>query len=92
MNLSSTKSQRIVFSLCLIDAIFWLIVQWVDVYQWKITGAVYELLALFMLFLFVVLFIITVIQWLKQKASFRSLSLLSLLVLFATFIILWMRE
>jgi hypothetical protein len=92
MNLNSTKSQRIVFFLCLINAFFWLIVQWVDIYQWKIAGAVYELLALFMLFLFVVLFIITVIQWLKQKSSFQSLSLLSLLVLFATFIILWMRE
>lgn len=92
MNLSSTKSQRIVFFLCFINAVFWLIVQWIDVYQWKITGAVYELLALFMLFLFVVLFIITVVQWVKQKAAFRSLSLLSQLVLFATFIILWMRE
>ena len=92
MNLSSTKSQRIVFFLCLIDAVFWLIVQWIDVYQWEIAGAVYELLALFMLFLFVVLFIITVAQWVKQKAAFRSLSLLSLLVLFVTFIILWMRE
>ena len=92
MYLSSTKNERIVFLLCLIDAIFWLIVQWVDVYQWNVAGAVYELLALFMLFLFVVLFIITVIQWVKQKGSFRSLSLLSLLVLFVTFIILWMRE
>ena len=92
MNLSSTKSQRIVFFLCLLDAVFWLIVQWIDVYQWEIAGAVYELLALFMLFLFVVLFIITVLQWVKQKAAFRSLSLLSLLVLFVTFIILWMRE
>ena len=92
MNLSSTKSQRIVFFLCLIDAVFWLIVQWIDVYQWEIAGAVYELLALFMLFLFVVLFITTVVQWVKQKAAFRSLSLLSLLVLFVTFIILWMRE
>ena len=92
MNLSSTKSQRIVFFLCLLDAVFWLIVQWIDVYQWEIAGAVYELLALFMLFLFVFLFIITVVQWVKQKAAFRSLSLLSLLVLFVTFIILWMRE
>ncbi|QNA45168.1 hypothetical protein [Lacibacter sediminis] len=92
MNLSSTKSQRIVFILCLINAIFWLIAQWVDVYQWKIAGAVYELLALFMLFLFVGTFAVTVIQWVKQKASFQSLSFLSLLVLFITFIILWMRE
>lgn len=92
MNLSSTKSQRIVFFLCLINAIFWLTVQWVDVYQWEIVGAIYELLALFMLFLFVGTFVITVIQWVKQKASFQSLSFLSLLVLFITFIILWMRE
>ncbi len=92
MNLSSTKSQRIVFSLCLFNAIFWLIVQWVDVYQWKITGAIYELMALFMLFLFAVLFILSVVQWVKQKASIRSLSLLSLAVLLITVIILWMRE
>ena len=92
MNLSSTKSQRIVFFLCLINAIFWLIVQWIDVYQWEIAGAVYELLALFMLFLFVVTFIITLVQWVKLKATFQSLSFLSLLVLFVTFIILWMRE
>lgn len=92
MNLSSTKSQRIVFFLCLFNAIFWLTAQWVDVYQWKIAGAIYELLALFMLFLFVGTFVITVIQWVKQKASFQSLSFLSLLVLFITFIILWMRE
>jgi hypothetical protein len=92
MNLSSTKSQRIVFFLCLFNAIFWLIVQWVDVYKWKITGAIYELMALFMLFLFAVLFILSVVQWVKQKASIRSLSLLSLAVLLITVIILWMRE
>lgn len=92
MNLSSTKSERIVFYLCLFNAIFWLIVQWIDVYQWKITGAIYELMAIFMLFLFVVLFILSVAQWIKQKASIRSLSLLSLAILLITAIILWMRE
>lgn len=92
MNLSSTKSQRIVFFLCLFNAVFWLLVQWVDVYQWKITGAIYELLALFMLFLFAVLFIISVVQWVKQKAAIRSLSLFSLALLLITVIILWMRE
>ncbi len=92
MNLSSTKSQRIVFFLCLFNAIFWLLVQWIDVYQWKIAGAIYELLALFMLFLFGVLFILSIVQWVKQKASIRSLSLLSLAVLLITVIILWMRE
>jgi hypothetical protein len=92
MNLSSTKSQRIVFFLCLFNAVFWLLVQWIDVYQWKITGAIYELLALLMLFLFAVLFILSIVQWVKQKAAIRSLSLLSLAVLLITMIILWMRE
>jgi hypothetical protein len=92
MNLSSTKSQRIVFFLCLFNASFWLIAQWVDIYKWKIAGIVYELLALFMLFLFVTLFVLSVIQWVKQKASIRSISLISLAILIITAIILWMRE
>jgi hypothetical protein len=92
MNLSSTKSQRIVFFLCLFNASFWLLAQWIDVYQWKLAGAVYELMALFMLLLFGVLFIFSFVQWLKQKASIRSLSLLSLAVLLITLLILWMRE
>lgn len=92
MNISSTKSQRIVFFLCLFNAVFWLTVQWVDVYQWKIIGAVYELMALFMLLLFAVLFVLSIVQWVKQKTSIRSLSLLSLAVLVTTVIILWMRE
>lgn len=92
MNLSSTKSQRIVFFLCLFNASFWLIAQWVDIYKWKIAGIVYELLALFMLFLFVTLFVLSVIQWVKLKASIRSISLLSLAILIVTAIVLWMRE
>ncbi|NCU02400.1 MAG: hypothetical protein GXC73_00290 [Chitinophagaceae bacterium] len=92
MDISSIKTQRIVLFLSLFNACFWLVVQWVDVYQWKAAAALYELMALFMLFLFAVLFILSIVQWIKQKAAIRSLALLSLAILLITIIILWMRE
>ena len=69
-------------------AIFWIIGNTIDVYQFAITGAFYELLSLPMLALIIFLPIISIVLVIKDKFNRRSMALYSLLLLTPTILLL----
>ena len=69
-------------------ALFWIIGNTIDVYQFAITGAFYELLSLPMLALIIFLPIISIVLVIKDKFNRRSMALYSLLLLTPTILLL----
>ena len=69
-------------------ALFWIIGNTIDVYQFAITGAFYELLSLPMLALIIFLPIISIVLVIKDKFNRRSMALYSLLLLIPTILLL----
>jgi hypothetical protein len=69
-------------------ALFWIIGNTVDVYQFAITGAFYELLSLPMLALIIFLPVISIVLVIKDKFNRRSMALYSLLLLTPTILLL----
>ena len=68
--------------------IFWIIGNTIDVYQFAITGAFYELLSLPMLALIIFLPVISIVLVIKDKFNRRSMALYSLLLLIPTILLL----
>ena len=69
-------------------ALFWIIGNTIDVYQFAITGAFYELLSFPMLALIIFLPIISIVLVIKDKFNRRSMALYSLLLLTPTILLL----
>ena len=69
-------------------ALFWIIGNTIDVYQFAITGAFYELLSLPMLALIIFLPVISIVLVIKDKFNRRSMALYSLLLLIPTILLL----
>lgn len=62
-----------------------------DVYSYKFTGAVFELLWLPVMILLVACPVLSLIYWFKEKFSLRSLYLYSFFISLAAFALLWFR-
>lgn len=88
MSIMSTKTEKILLWLSLFTCLFWLLIQLVDVYQFKVTGILYEIVSIPMLLMLVILPIVIIIQLIRHKPKFRSLYFLSLSMLFVTLMIL----
>ena len=83
-SLSNKKASIVVFVLSLIVTLFWLLGNLFDVYQFAVTGALFEILWLPVLALMFILPIIALILFIKDKYSFKSLNLYSLLLVVGT--------
>ena len=79
---------KIVFALSVLVCFFWYTGSHVNVYKIVLVGAIFELAWLPMLALFLILPIISILLLIKNKVSFSSLPLYSLLILLMTFLIL----
>ena len=86
-----SKFEFVLFILSIITCIFWIFSQLFDVYKYKIIGVFFELAFLPMLILFFVLPILVLIQVIKSKKIFKSLSSISLLILMVTILIIMFR-
>lgn len=86
--LNHPRIDKIVFALSIFVCIFWLIGQVVNVYRYALVGAIFEFVWLPMLALFFILPIISILLLIKNKVSFKSLQLYSLLLLIITFLLL----
>ncbi|MBL0056755.1 MAG: hypothetical protein IPP31_11360 [Chitinophagaceae bacterium] len=73
--------ERIIFATSLLVSLFWYSGRNVNVYQFAALGAVYEMLWLPALALLVILPVIAIYYLVKEKFSFRSLYLYSLMVI-----------
>lgn len=60
--------------------LFFVIVRFTDVYRYKVTGAVYEILWLPALASLFMLPVLCILQWKKEKFALRSLNVISLLM------------
>jgi hypothetical protein len=72
---------KIIFTLSVLVCLFWYIAHNINVYRFAVVGALFELAWLPMIALLVLLPIISTLLLLKEKFSFKSLPLYSLLLL-----------
>ncbi len=84
--LNHKNTGRIVFTLSVFVSLFWIISQRVNVYQYAVVGAFFELLAIPTIILFVVLQTISLVVLIKERFSFKTFALYSFLLLLGTFI------
>jgi hypothetical protein len=71
---------KIFFIFSLVVLGFWSVGQIFDVYRYAAVGAVFEILWLFMLLMLFILSIIALIFLIKEKFSFRSLYLYTIII------------
>jgi len=76
---NSTLS-KVVFLLSIIIFVFWTLGQIIDVYRYDVVGAIFEFLWLFMLLGLFGLPILAIVFLIKEKFSFRSLYLYTLII------------
>ncbi len=78
------KYELALFLLTLITCLFWIFSRSINVYDSKIVGAIFELAFLPMLILFFVMPILLLIQVFKTKTTYKSYSIISLVIIFIT--------
>ena len=86
MSTSSTvvqknASAKIVLLLSIFVSVFWYLGRVTDVYQIAVVGAIFEMMWLPMIGLLLLLPVISIILLFKEKFSFRSLYLYSLIII-----------
>lgn len=84
------KASKTIFILSVTVMLFWILGNTINVYNVAIVGAIFEILWLPMIALTLVLPVVSIVFWSKEKFAVRSLSLYSLLItsamiLFAVF-------
>ncbi len=80
------------FILSIVCCVFWIISRTINVYQYKILGAFFELAFLPMLILFFVLPFLLLVQVFKTKTNLKTYSLVALLIQFITILFLTTRD
>jgi hypothetical protein len=76
-----SRKSKIILSLSMVVALFWFFGHTLDVYRFKLVGAIFEILWLPMIILLFVLPILSVIFFIKEKYNLRSLYIYSFLAL-----------
>ena len=74
------KQSKIILVLSLLVLTYWVITSLIDVYQYPVVGAIYELLWFPLLLLFFVLPIVNLVMFVKNKFSLKKLWLYALLI------------
>lgn len=76
----NSRLSKILFVLSIFVFAYWNIVQIINVYHFAIVGAIYEILWLFMLLGLFGLPIVALVFLIKEKFSFRSLYLYTIII------------
>ncbi len=82
-----TKKSLIFLVLSIIIFTFWVLSVIINVYHFAFVGAIFELLWLPVITLTLILPILSLIQWRKEKFNFRSLNLYSIIILILTILL-----
>jgi urea transporter len=82
--LSNKKVSVVVFALSLLVTLFWLLGNLFDVYQFEVMGVLFEILWLPVLTLTFILPLVSLLLFIKDKFSLKSLNLYSLLLVIGT--------
>jgi threonine/homoserine/homoserine lactone efflux protein len=83
---TNTTNNKIIFLLSIIVSVIFVLSQSVNVYQFAVVGAIFEIIWLPVLVSILILTVTSVRLWFKDKFNFRSLNLYSLLIILLTII------
>lgn len=86
--LSNKKATVVVFVLSCIMTLFWLLGNLFDVYQFAVTGALFEILWLPILALTFILPLVALVLFIQDKFSFKSLNLYFLVLVIRTVLVM----
>jgi len=86
------RGSVIVFALTMIVTLYWYLPLLINVYRFRIIGAIYEILWIFMIVGLFALPVISFIFWVKNKFEPRSLYFYSLLISLASILFLMTRK
>ena len=81
---TNTKKSKIIFLLSILVSTIWLLGRAINIYQFAVVGAIFEMLWLPVLGMIFLLPILSLIFLLKEKINVRSLYIYSMLINFAT--------
>lgn len=90
--IKNNKSSKLYFLLSLIVFIFWLLSRVINVYQFALVGAIFEILWLPVILLTFVLPVLSLISWSKEKFILRSLHLLTLFIIVITLLMIFIKR
>lgn len=80
--------KRILLILSLFSAIYWFVANSINVYQYAIVGALFELTSILMLIVLFVVPILSLYYWYKEKFNLKSLYLYTMVISVITLILL----
>ena len=90
INFQNSVNNKRVFVISIIVSLFWLIGNTADVYHSAFIGAIYELLSLPMLALIILLPVISIVLFIKDKFNLRSMALYSVLLLIPVILLMFL--
>ena len=87
-NFKNTLFSKIILTLSIIILIFWILSHSIDIYQIAFLGAVFESLWLFMLLGLLIIPILSIVFFIVEKFSFKSLYLYTLIISIITILLM----
>jgi hypothetical protein len=84
------KSGGILFILSILVFVFWAIAKRTNVYTFKISGTVFEMLWLPMLLLFIITPLLAIYFWITEKLILKSFNLFAVVIFLITLLFLFM--
>jgi len=80
--------KQILFLLSLFSAIYWFVANSINVYQYAIVGAFFELTSILMLIVLFVVPILSLYYWYKENFNFKSLYFYTMVISVVTLLLL----
>lgn len=80
--------KRILFLLSLFSAIYWLIANSVNVYEYAFIGGLFELTSILMLIVLFIVPILSFFYWYKEKFNLKSIYFYTMLISVVTLLLL----
>lgn len=80
--------KQFLFSASLFSAVYWFIANSINVYQYVLVGAIFELTSIIMLFVLVVVPLLSLYYWYKEKFNMKSKYFYAMLICIITLFLL----
>lgn len=80
--------KKVLFLTSLFSAIYWLVANSINVYQYAFVGALFELTSILMLIVLFVVPILSLYYWYKEKFNLKSLYLYTMVISVVTLVLL----
>lgn len=84
--------KRILFLLSLLSVIYWLVANSINVYQYAIVGALFELTSILMLIVLLVVPILSLYYWYKEKFNLKSIYFYAMVISTVTLVLLMTKQ